>query len=190
MHERAYLHDQEKLLANMRPSVAHLLVSLLRGLLDALLLAIVLSIIVVLTLWFTTQSYGSIPIYVGIFIVSYAAVALRRYFHWRHASFRVTTDRILLNHHHTLFSHPLHTVKWNQYQESFFGRRTIVDVFFGVRPLCIRYGTADGQMKICFPALRFAEDLKHYLDKVDSAIRGNAISQVQPFVAKPRGQRY
>lgn len=105
------------------------------------------------------------------------------------ATFRVTTERILLEFPDGAIGRTEKTMKWNQYQESFVGKAGFLHLLSGSRPLCIRFGGSDAPFTVAFPAVRHARDLKHYLDKVDSAERRKAVEEVRPFVDKPRGQR-
>ncbi len=209
MDDRLFLHDNEKLLCNMHPSKG----LLVRSLFSAVLPAVIVSLVLCAALGIGFYLLWEMILWPFVYVLLTAACLgffwMRAYTEWKHFSFRVTTDRLLLlspeaprsvkemthephSSHHSFFgfgSHPLHTIKWSQYQESYTTRRSFFDVFFKARPLCIRYGTADTQMHLCFPSLRFANDLKHYLDKVDSAVRANQIDALRPFVAKPRGER-
>ncbi len=189
MHER-YLHESEILLASRRSSPAVLIVGVFRSLLEGgiagVLLSIVLSVIgafafatPVLLLW----------VYLLIITCSIGLTFLQHVRIWHGARFRVTTERILVANPFAFFHAPLTTVKWPQYQESEIGHRQSLDVFFLARPVKIRYGTADARYEAMFPSLRYAEDLKHYLDKVDAAVRRNDIASLRPFVARPRGKR-
>lgn len=116
--------------------------------------------------------------------------ALRQWLLWRQSLFRITTERIIMQYPVGLFSEFQKTIKWPQYQESYVGRGGFFSLLFGTRMLCIRYGGADGELTMCFPALRHAQDIKHFLDKVDSAVRHKDEQSLRPFVAKPRGKRY
>ena len=189
MEDRRFLHEGEQLLYSGRASAGHLIVDLARGLVDTLVIWVVVAMAMSLGWWLALSALPPWGAYAVLGLASFLGVSVRRWRLWNHASFRVTTERILIDHHESIFSHPLRTIKWFQYQESFLGRRTILDYLFGVRPICVRYGTPDAQLKVCFPALRYANDLKHYLDKVDGAIRKNDLAGLKPFVAKPRGKR-
>lgn len=187
--DRAFLHDGETLLANLHASKTNLVTQMLRGLIEGLIAGGILAgvVAVIMAASGPGASWG---ISIALIIIGVVLVLVRRYRLWKHASFRVTTERILIEHHTSLFSsHGLHTVKWNQYQESFLGHRSMFDLFFRVRPVCIRYGTADARFEVCFPSLPFAQDFKHYLDKVDSAVRKQQESTLRPFVMKKRGER-
>jgi hypothetical protein len=189
MDDRLFLHDGEILLVNQRSSAAILLVSWVRGLLDAVILTIILSLIVVVAGYFGFEMIPAWYVYIILFVLSYLAVCWKRWKVWKHASLRVTSDRILVQTPTSLFHPHLTTIKWPQYQESFVGHRHFLDFFFQSRPLCVRYGTADAHSKSCFPSVTYAQDLKHYMDKVDSAVRKNQVALLKPFVAKPRGKR-
>lgn len=184
MDDRLHLHEGEHLLLSARPSLAFLVRGFLRSLAEGFLLAIVLSV-------FFNILLGA-PL-VAILLLLWAIVAvlfmMLRCRHWRHALLRVTTERILLQYPETLLSLPLRTIKWNQYQESFFGTRDPLDLLFRVRTLVIRYGALDSKLYASFPAIPLAQDVKHYLDKVDSAIRRGEAGSLRPFVFKRRGER-
>jgi hypothetical protein len=188
MDERSFLYDGERLLCNMRASPALLCRSLARAALDALLIGAAINIVLIAAAfalgWTVSPWVFALPVILG-----YGVAATFRWRVWKHARFRVTTDRILVQTP-TSFLHPhLTTIKWSQYQESYAGHRGVLDILFRSRGICFRYGTADGNNQICFPSITFAQDLKHYLDKVDSAVRKNAADTVQAFVLKKRGKR-
>ena len=189
MDDRAHLHDGERLLAQFQASSPVLFTHLVRAILDALVLGIVLSIIAVASGWFAANSMPAVWVYVLLFLLAYTAMSFYRWWLWKDSSFRVTTDRILLHHRTSLFSEPMNTIKWNQYQESALKHGRIVEMLFGVRGICIRYGTADAHHIACFPAIAYATDVKHYLDKVDSAVRQGKIDEIKPFVRMPKGLR-
>jgi hypothetical protein len=190
MDDRLHLHDGERLLLSMKPASSRLIVALLRGLLEGMIFALVIAGIIQLIGMLIAED--GIPwivhIIVGLLIV--AGILYRRFVLWRKSDFRVTTERILPHYYSSLFfGHPHHTIKWSQYQESYTQMGSIFDMFFGARTLCIRYGTADAKVTLSFPSLSFANDIKHYLDKVDSAVRKQQEAQLKPFVAAPRGRR-
>lgn len=189
MRER-HLHENEVLLASRRASPAVLIVCFLRSLLEGGMAGAILSILLSVAAAF---SFGtpvlSFWIYLLVIALSMGFACLQHVRTWRDARLRVTTERILVANPFSFFRAPLVTVKWPQYQESETGRRQALDVFFLARPLKIRYGTADAKYEARFPSLRYAEDLKHFLDKVDSAVRRNDVASLRPFVAKPRGKR-
>lgn len=206
MDDRSHLHDAEVLLCSLRSSPAMLLWLAVRGILDAVIIGAILSVVLFLVSVFFDVSLG-VWMYAVLFVVTYAYVLWQRWRVWNHALFRITSERILLQDPHAFFHSPLRTVKWSQYQESYTGhqpqestqrpheshhhvsQRQFFDYFFGSRPICIRYGTADARFEAEFPSLRYAHDVKHYLDKVDSAVRRNDLSSIKPFVAKPKGKR-
>ena len=184
MDDRLHLHEGERLLLTVHASAGLFVRDVLRSILEATFAGAVLSVAGSL---FLNLSVG----------VAFAASALLlvvllvflRHRHWRHASLRITTERILLQSHGSLLSHPLHTIKWIQYQESLLGPRSPLDLLMGLRTIVIRYGNADSKLYVSFPGLRFGNDIKHFLDKVDSAVRRNQTDQVHDFVFKKRGQR-
>ncbi len=188
MDSRAHLHDGEHLLCSMHSSVAALLHSIVRGLAEGLILGAVISLVIAIALFFMN---GAIAVWmiVIVLMLSCALVIYLRWRSWKHGLIRVTTERILLASPYALFHAPLTTIKWPQYQECEAGHRHFLDLFFFARPLNFRYGTADAPHEAHFPSLRYAEDLKHYIDKVDSAFRRNETASLKPFVAKPRGKR-
>ena len=191
MDDSLHLHEGERLLVSLRPSVALYIRGLVFGLLDALMIGFILFI----------MSFGigaalggmelgqGITLFVICYLVSYALVAFIRFKRWKTASFRVTTDRILMQYSETLFSTPLKTIKWGQYQESVLAKRRLFDLLFGARSLGIRNGNADSQYYSYFPSLKWGTDLKHYLDKADSTIRKGQANTLNPFVFKTRGKR-
>ncbi len=184
-----YLHEGETLLCNRRSSLAVLVVNVLRGILEGLITGAILSVALAITLLLTQNSAPVLWMYIALFAVCLLVILLQRIHVWREATFRVTTERILVANPQAFFHSPLITIKWPQYQECEAGHRRFLDVFFFARPLHIRYGTADAKYTAKFPSLGYAEDLKHYLDKVDAAVRKNETGMLRPFVAKGRGKR-
>lgn len=189
MGEHTYLHDAEVLLCRARPTVALLVASCLRGLLNALLVAGVVFLIVGSIIW---NVYGSFP-GMAWFIVIYVTCALlfciAAYRQWTRVQLRITSERILLDRPKHLTSISTRTIKWPQFQESFTKSGGPLAAFWRSKTLCIRFGSSDGEMILTFPCLRLAKDIKHYLDKADTLIRKNQVSELRPFVEKPRGQR-
>ena len=188
MDDRHHLHEHERLLAHMRPAGSFLILSLLAGLFDTLLFGVVFSVLLALGFWVSGLDLSAV-LFVIVFAAVFVIVCLRRVFLWREAALRITTERILLEYPRSLFLREHHTVKWTQYQESHPAPRQFFDFFFRARTLNIRHGTADAQRENRYPSLRYAQDLKHYLDKVDSAVRAGKADELRPFVPKPRGQR-
>ncbi len=183
MDDRSYLHDGETLLVNMRPAASVYVVDIFKGILEGIVIGGLLSGI----FWFTV--FPSLWLALNIIVLVCVPTIWRHMHHLNHSSFRVTTERILLLHHHSLFKEPLKTIRWDQYQESMVGHRNILDILFGARPITIRYGNADSKDFAHFPSVPFAEDLKHYLDKAYSLVKAGKASELKPFVLKPRGKR-
>jgi hypothetical protein len=187
MDERRHLHDRETLLFGMHATVASLLSSLFRGLLESLIVAVLFTVIVSLILG---NASGAWVLFLSSLFPVFLILSFLRWRVWQHALFRLTNDRIILEFPGRLFHSPTRTIKWSQYQESYVGHPTFFDLLFRSRPLVIRFGTADGKESTFFPSLRYAHDLKHYMDKIDSAVRKGDTDAMRPFIAKPKGQRY
>lgn len=183
MDDRSFLHDGETLLVNLHPAGSVYVVDVFVGILEGAVVGGILAAI----LWFTMVP--SWPLALGLVIVLAVLAAVRRYRHLTHSSFRVTTERILILHHHSFFKEPLKTIRWDQYQESLVDRRSILDAVFGVRPITIRFGNPDSKDFCHFPAVPFAEDLKHFLDKAYSLVKAGKQNELKPFVLKARGKR-
>ena len=183
MDDRNFLHDGETLLVNLRPAGSVYVVDFFKGLLEGF----VVGAVVIFPVWYFAQM-APLLAYAAI-LLSCVLMIYRRMRHLKHSSFRVTTERILMLHHHSLFKEPLKTIRWDQYQESFVDRRSILDILFGVRPITIRYGNPDSKDFWHFPAVPFAEDLKHYLDKAYSLVRSGKSTELRPFILKARGKR-
>lgn len=209
MENRTNLHDYERLLCAIRPSPA----ALLRALLRATVLGILFAIPVFLMGWLLLFAVG----FGSYGILAFAPAIVPPVLCWWHAaeawhrsSLRLTSERILLEYKKGIAVQPvlsssllsdksvqkkarpfsLVTIKWTQYQESTVPSPGLLDVLCGSRSLAIRYGSADGQVTALFPSLPFARDLKHYLDKVDAAVRTGKADEVREFILKPKGQRY
>lgn len=182
-----HLHEGERLLVTARPSVSALLLSWIVGLADALVLIVlalgasilVAGIDVLASVWFVSV----------IVVIAVLLAWWRRWKKWKASGLWVTTDRIILEYELLPLGSESRTIKWDQYQESSTGPRHPVDILCGARALCIRFGTAKAEHTACFPSLLWAGDLKHYLDKVDSAVRAGQTEGLRPFVFKRRGQR-
>ena len=184
MDEHIHLHEGEHLLLMVHPSIAYFLRGIIRSLIDGILAAVVLTLLVVVLLQF-----AFLLTFFTIWLIATSFLVFLRYRHWRHSLLRVTTERILLQHAASFFSLPLRTIKWSQYQESALGHRSILDIPFRVRSLVIRYGAADSKLYLSFPAVPLAHDIKHFLDKIDSAVRRGQTAGLKPFEFKPRGER-
>lgn len=183
MDNRSFLHDGETLLVNLHPAGSVYVIDFFKGLVEGAVVSVLLSAI----LWFIILQSWAVNI--GTMVLLCAIFIFRRMQHLKHSSFRVTTERILILHHHGFFREPLKTIRWDQYQESLVDNRSILDAFFGARPISIRYGNADSKDFRRFPAVPFAEDLKHYLDKAYSLIKAGNLTELKPFVLKKRGKR-
>ncbi len=184
----SHLHESERFLCAQRAGRGVLLGSALYGFIDALIIAVLLGVfLLVITLVLSFSSSGWM--YGLCFALAYAFVLWKRTTVWKHGLFRITSERILVGIPVGFFKTHERVIKWPQYQESHFERRTMTDYLTLTYSLCIRYGTADARQKVSFPSLRYAEDLKHYLDKIDSAVRHGNLSSIHSFVAKPRGKR-
>lgn len=189
MEERQYLHDAECVLCALRPSAGWLCLGLLRCFGYAALLGVSAYIVVNLLLSLAgTAPVGFSMLSLFLFLAG-LLFTLRCIALWRRAVFRVTTDRILLSPPQVFFHAPLRTVKWAQYQESRVSHGTVFDLLFHARPLLIRYGSGE-EDQFSYPSLPCARDLKHYLDKVDSALKGGRSAELKPFVLKKRGERW
>lgn len=189
MEERQYLHDAERVLCALRPSAGWLLLGLLRCLGYALLLGISSYVFVNLLLSIFGTTPVGFPVLFLFLLFAGFLLTLRCIALWRVAVFRVTTDRILLSPPQVFFRAPLRTVKWAQYQESRVGHGTVFDFLVHARPLLIRYGSGE-EDQFSYPSLPCARDLKHYLDKVDSALKGGRSAELKPFVLKKRWERW
>ena len=187
MNDR-YLHEGELLLCDRRSSPAMLILVLLRGLTDAIIVSAVCCVAILVASLMLSSSVA-LWLYVTLSLLIFILIEYQRFRRWNHSMMRVTTERILIENPRSFFHSPMHTIKWLQYQECEVDHRSFLDIFFLARPLRFRYGTADARYEATFPSLRYAEDLKHYLDKVDAAVRRNDVSSLKPFVAKPRGKR-
>jgi hypothetical protein len=179
-----FLHTNERLLCNLRASPSALIMRMLRGVVDALLSTLVVSAGVYFLYYIVFGELPGLWLPIVILILSLAFCVYRKYHTWSNCVFRVTTDRILIDIHNSMFSHPIHTIKWSQYQESYLNHRNMFDYFFNSRPICIRFGFPDSNTKSCFLSVEYAQDLKHYLDKVDSAYRAGKIADIPGFVPK------
>jgi hypothetical protein len=134
--------------------------------------------------------FGTMPFIPAIVAVLIFALAVfRRIRAVQHSAIIITTDRIMVLGHEKYFFHKLHTLKWSQFQECILGHRSPLGFFFGAAPLSIRYGNADSKLYHHVAPVRYASDIKHYLDKVDTLVQRNALTEVQPFIAKPKGKR-
>lgn len=184
-----YLHEGETLLCSRRSSLAVLILIVLRGVFETLIVGAIISVALAVTFILALETTLVLWMYIAIFVACLVVILFQRISIWREAEFRVTTERILISNPRAFFHAPLVTVKWPQYQECEVDHRGLLDVFFFARPIKIRYGTADARYEAKFPSLRYAEDIKHYLDKVDAAVRRNDLASLRPFVAKPRGKR-
>jgi hypothetical protein len=188
MDALSHLHTGEQLLCSLHASKAALMRTLLRGCGEGLVVAAIVSVLLFALVFFAQVAFPSFAWLIPALLPVVGMVWLR-YRGWKRGLFRVTTERILIASPYALFHAPLVTIKWAQYQESEVGHRSPLDVVFLARPLRIRYGTADAKNEIIFPSIRYAEDLKHFLDKVDSAVRAGNAGSLKVFVAKPRGKR-
>src|SRR3989344_1929332 len=151
MEDRTYLHDAERVLCVLRPGWSFLLRSAFRGIADALIAGTILFVFLSLVFSFYFDATYDLFYWVPTVGISYGAILARRWYLWSDASFRMTTDRLLLRFPGSFFHPPLRTIKWAQYQESRVARGDLFDHLFRVRPICIRYGSSEVD-QMCFPA--------------------------------------
>lgn len=189
MEERHHLHDAERVLCSLRPTVAWLCMGLLRCGGTALLVGIPVYFFGNMFLGLLGIPSLGLPHVLTVVFLAYLFLVLRCFSLWRASMFRVTTDRFLLQLPRLFVRAPLRTVKWAQYQESRVGRGNVLDLCFRARPLVIRYGSGE-EDQFTFPSLPHAADLKHYLDKVDSVLKGGRSAELKPFILKRRGERW
>ena len=189
MDDRSYLHDGERLLLKMNPGIPLLIRGYCRALVEAISMAALLTLVLLGIFWLSLSLLLPWEIAIAIAVCLFGLLCWYRTKLWRTAALRVTSDRILLQSPGAFSLESLKTIKWNQYQESATKKGGLLEMFFGVKNLILRYGTADAQRQAVFPALPYATDIKHYLDKVDSAVRGGKIAEIKAFVPKPRGKR-
>jgi membrane protein YdbS with pleckstrin-like domain len=189
MGDRSYLHDGERLLLRMSPGFPALLRGIARAAAEAFVLGLLLGAVVIGSFWVAFDI--ALPWQLGalFFAILFVVLCWLRHGLWKRAAVRVTNDRILIQEPGPYSLKSLKTIKWSQYQESATKKGGVVDMLFGVKHLLVRYGTADAQRQAAFPCLPYATDIKHYLDKVDSAVRDGTVATVKAFVAKPRGKR-
>jgi hypothetical protein len=188
MHDNLHLADHETLLLSAKPSISVVITEAILGLFEGVVLG--------LLVWFLgtlavssgeNEWFKAIPATLAALV--FLGACVRRIKASRHTVFTVTSDRILALTHDKIFFHKLHTLKWNQYQECTVGRPGPLDVFSSARALSIRYGNADSKLFLHVTPIAYASDVKHYLDKIDGLIRRNSLSEVRPFIAKPKGKR-
>lgn len=189
MDDRSYLHDGERLLLRMGPGIPVLVRGIARALAESIAAGIALFALLLGLLWMTFDIALPWIASAATITTAFALLCWVRYGLWRKAAVRVTNDRILIQEPGPYSLKSLKTVKWSQYQESATKKGGVLDMIFGAKNLIVRYGTADAQRQAAFPCLPYATDIKHYLDKIDSAVRDGTVGQVKVFVAKPRGQR-
>lgn len=209
-HRSLHFHDGERVLLSMRPSK----VVLVPVVFSALLPGVVAGVVLAAGLFIADAALRwnlPWPAYFLPFLFCCGVVAFQRIRAWTHAMFCVTTDRIILQyprkllspsrmhtqmHHkdgHSMHMQPSHdstiTIKWPVYQESVASHGNPLEMIAHARKITIRYGSADAEREVLYPSIPFAEDIKHYLDKVDSASRRHALDDIRPFVFKKYGQR-
>ncbi len=209
----AHLHDHERLLCSIRPSGAALGAVVVRTLIDGIVGAAAGWGAALLLAGLADIAVAPVAVAACAALVVAAVTGWSRVGAWRRAELRVTTDRVLLQYPSALlypsrmnvrwvsrtggtmryiiqpFGTGTLTVKWSQFQEAQVARPSLLDLFWRSRPLLLRYGSADAEREVVFPSLPYASDLKHYLDKVDSAVRSGQAKDMRPFVLKPKGQR-
>jgi hypothetical protein len=189
MDERAHLHDGERLLHAAHPARSVLVGWTVQGIVTSLIAAAAgaLAIVAVFNLFGLSVSWWIVaPILAALLLYLSVGGAKAR---WNKTLLRITTERILLVYPKSPFSYHQKTIKWNQFQESSTGSAGFLQMFGKAKQLKIRYGSSDAPLLAVFPAIPHAQDVKHYLDKVDSAVRRNALDDVKAFVAKPKGRR-
>ncbi len=189
MDDRSYLHDGERLLLKMGPGLPVLIRGIGRAVVESVVAGLFLTIVLLGGFWLVFDTVLPWQIGIGLAVIVFGALVWYRVALWKKAALRVTNDRILLQEPGPFSLKSMKTVKWSQYQESATKKGGLLEMAFGVKHIIVRYGTADAQRSASFPGLKYATDIKHFLDKVDSAVRTGTVNDVKVFVAKPRGKR-
>jgi hypothetical protein len=189
MDVHAHLHDGERLLHATHPTRSVLVGWIVQSVATALLVTAGLTIAAVIVgnaISVNVSPWIVAPVLFLASLYLFIRSAQKRY---RKTLLRITTERILLVYPKSPFSFHQKTIKWNQFQESVTGKGGIFQIFSKAKVLKIRYGSPDAPLIATFPPIRRAQDVKHYLDKVDSAVRHNTIDETKAFVDKPKGHR-
>lgn len=196
-----FQHEQEHVLYRSRRSVVALMRALLRGLLQGMVGGVVLGTI----LGFAAEAVfeeGAMVSAVGSGMILLILLLFRQYQSWRATTLTVTSQRILVHgydlligegrmmkRHRSLFHALTHTVRWDTYQESIYEGGVFSHVC-NLGTLTIRHGTAEATRSVVIDLLPYAQDLKHYLDKL-SSLRGVGTpdANMPTFVRARRGKR-
>lgn len=174
---------------------------MLRGFLQGILAGIILSGIVAVS--FLLAGIEISLLVLGVIAVACAIfIALWHFRLWKETTLTITSQRIIVDGYDLLlgegnrerryrafFRPAQQTIRWETYQESVFDGGP-VSVLTNTGALTIRHGTAEASRKVTLTSLPFAQDLKHYLDKISSLkVAKIGDSELPAFVRARRGKR-
>ncbi len=196
-----FQHTNERILYRTRRSITALFVSLLRGLFQGVIgggiLALLVAAMFFLALGEISMFVPFVTLLVIVFLLLFRYVVL-----WRTTTLTITTQRILVHgydllleqgkerkRHRSLFHALTHTLRWETYQESVFEGGVLAHLG-NTGTLTIRHGTAEASRSVVMDMLPYAQDLKHYLDKIQSLKASHVPdSELPAFVRARKGKR-
>src|SRR3989344_3243042 len=196
-----FLHTNERVLYRGRRSVGALLRGILRGFLQGVVTGIVLMGIG--TAAFTLAGWDVSLLMLGIVVsLCGALLALWQWRLWRETTLTITSQRIIVDgydlflgegnkesRYRAFFKSAQQTIRFETYQESVFDGGP-VSTIINAGALTIRHGTAEASRKVTLTSLPFAQDLKHYLDKIQSLkVTKVPDPDLPAFVPARRGKR-
>jgi membrane protein YdbS with pleckstrin-like domain len=131
----------------------------------------------------------SVPIFSVVMILTILALSYRRQVIWKETTLTITTQRILYHRYDSLFKSSTHTINWDRYQDSTYTAGAL-DRATNTGELTIHFGTAGAERTLEITKLTWAQDLKHYLDKIHNLkVMKQADINLPFFVPAKKGRR-
>lgn len=180
-------HEDERILFRTRRSYGALLIPLLHSVWQGTI-AGTFALLIIGGSWYVF--FGEASDYFMLIIpFTIILLAWRRYVIWQNITFTITTKRIISHQYHSIFTSSTYAIQWDRYQGSEYAAGAL-DRLTNTGALTIQYGTMDAAKSLKIIRLPWAQDLKHYMDKLQSLRASNTPDINLPlFVPAKRGKR-
>ena len=187
MPDIPHQHENERTLFRTRRSYGALLIAFFHSLWQGSI-AGVFVLLLVGGSWFLFFNEAS-EFLMLLIPATVALLAWRRFAIWRDVTFTITSQRIISHQYHTLLKSSTSAIQWERYQGSEY-EAGLLDRLTNTGTLTIHYGTMDAAKNLKIIRLPWAQDLKHYMDKIQSLRAANTSDANLPqFVPKKKGKR-
>ena len=191
MPEASHQLSSERVLYRTNRSLGVLVLNLVRGTIFGLIVGAIVGGVIAL---FLSTEQG--PAWSVSVVVCFIFVAIFLWYHfllWKRTTLTITSQRIVLRMQSEslrgLFGISTQTMQWATYQESVY-EGALRHQLCNTGTLSVRYGTADATRTLSVSGLPYAQDLKHYLDKIYTLqSEGVPYLNLPTFVRAKKGKR-